>query len=126
MSESLCRCVPVITHLPGFFKFIIQSAISHPAFFITLAILRNKDTKTSNGSYENNALSGRRHSKGMKPGHTRSTCSYNAKEFGEYTSFQNGDNFTIILCQINWPLLPRFRFRILLNSADAVKDKRVN
>ena len=27
---------------------------------------------------------------------------------------------------VNWPLLPRFRLRILLNSADAVEAKRAN
>ena len=27
---------------------------------------------------------------------------------------------------VNWPLLPRFRLRILLNSADAVGTKRAN
>ena len=41
-----------------------------------------------------------------------------------YTLFQNGAKYTILCLYVNWPSLPRFKAKMLLNSAQMLSRQR--
>ena len=53
------------------------------------------------------------------------TSRFAQRIYGEmYTLFRNGGKYIIFCLHVNWPLLPRFKRNIPLNSADGIEATR--